>query len=156
MAGVGIEVEIDEEMRRIIEALHRASAPKMLKLAQFAGEELKVISEEAFREENDPSTGKKWKSIEPRKKQAKSPGSTHPILTDYGQLRRSLIYDAFPDGSMLFGSNIVYSRIHQEGGQTGRNHRTKIEPRPFIGVPKGFDRQILDDPAIQKLLGIEP
>jgi phage virion morphogenesis protein len=156
MAGTGIDVEFNEqEIKTIIGVLQRASAPKMQKLAQFAGEELQSISKIAFEQEKDPATGKKWKDIKPRKKQARSPGSTHPILTDYGQLRRSLVYDAFPDGSVLFGSPMVYSRVHQEGGRAGRNHSTKIEQRPFLGVPKDFDRKILSDPAILKLLGVK-
>jgi phage virion morphogenesis protein len=155
MAGAGIEVELNEqEIQSIINALNKASQARLKKLAQVAGEALAAASTNAFEQEKDPTTGKKWKSIKPRKKQARSPGSTHPILTDYGHLRRSLIYEAFPDGSVLFGSNVIYSRIHQEGGKAGRNRSAKIEPRPFLGVPKNFERRLFTDPAIQELLGL--
>ena len=156
MAGAGLDVELDEqEIQAIIDALRRASTAKLLKIAQFAGEKLLAISEKAFEQEQNPATGEKWQDLKkPRGKRARSPGSTAPILTDYGQLKRSLIYEAFSDGSVLFGTNMVYSRIHQKGGKAGRGHRATIPARPFLGVPDGFDRKILADPVIQRLLGL--
>ncbi|MDR0402031.1 MAG: phage virion morphogenesis protein, partial [Treponema sp.] len=81
-----------------------------------------------------------------------------------------------PDGSVIVGSNMVYSRIHQEGGKTGAHiikprHKkalafkgivrrlvkhpgSDIPARPFLGVPKDFERQFFDDPAIKELLGM--
>jgi len=29
-----------------------------------------------------------------------------------------------------------------------------IPARPYLGVPRGFDRRLLEDPAVQKLLGL--
>ncbi|MDR0760444.1 MAG: phage virion morphogenesis protein [Treponema sp.] len=179
MAGAGIlKAEYnDSEFQAILNALSKAAMPDLRKIAAFAGAELKDISHGAFKKEADPVTGIKWKDIKPRDKEAKSPGSTGTILQDYGQLKRSLTWEAYPDGSVIFGSNMVYARIHQQGGKTraheivpyhakalyfnGRFARKVKHPgslipaRPYMGVPQDFDRRILNDPEILKLLGLE-
>jgi phage virion morphogenesis protein len=33
-----------------------------------------------------------------------------------------------------YGSDIIYSAIHQFGGLTGRGHKVEIPARPFLGV----------------------
>jgi len=153
MAGAGIvKAEYnDSEIQNILNALSKASMPNLLAIAEFAGGELDYISKKAFEQEKDPIDEKKW---EPLKKPRRD-GSTNPILNYGGQLKRSLIFNAFPDGSVIFGSNMIYARIHQEGGQAGRGNKANIPARPYMGVPKDFDRRILGDPAVQKLLGLE-
>lgn len=106
----------------------------------------------------------------------KRTGSTTPVLSDRGTLKRSIIFDAFPDGSVIIGSNLVYARIHQESGKTSphtikpRNAKalsflgiyrklvhhpgSDIPARPFFGVPKDFERDFFDDPAIKDALGM--
>ena len=168
MAGTGIiKVKYDSEYRRILDALEKASMPRLLDLALFAGGKLDGISKKAFEDEKDPVTGIKWKEIQPRRKKSRrkkadnskkqsrarrkkesTEGATHPILRDGGQLYRSLDYEAFPDGSVIYGSNMVYARVHQKG-------HGAIEARPYIGIPKDFDRQLLSDPAVLKCLGLE-
>ncbi|MDR1587303.1 MAG: phage virion morphogenesis protein [Treponema sp.] len=155
MAGAGIEVKLDSEYQKILDALKKAGSPELQKLANFAGADLQDISGEAFKKEADPVTGIKWKAIKPRGKQAKRRGSTDSILQDHGQLKRSLTWEAYPDGSVIFGSNMVYARIHQQGGQAGRGHTSLIPARPYMGVPQDFDRRILNDPAVLELLGLE-
>jgi phage virion morphogenesis protein len=155
MAGAGIEVTIDEHSyKEILDALSKASMPDLEAIARFAGSELSDISAKAFKSESDPVSGAKWAAIEPRGKSAKHPGTTSPILQDRGRLFDSLTYQAFGDGSVIFGSNMVYARIHQEGGATGRGHKSLIEARPYMGVPQDFDRRILNDPKILDLLGL--
>jgi phage gpG-like protein len=174
MAGVGVEVKLDEQYQVILDALRKASAPDLKGVAGFAGAKLKEVSAGAFKNESDPVTGAKWPSL----KYPRANGKTHPILRDGFHLRRSLHWQEFGDGSVLFGSNVVYSRIHQEGGKTGAHeirprHKkalrfngryaakaqhpgSEIPARPYMGVPKDFDRTVLTDPAILKLLGIAP
>jgi len=153
MAGAGIvHAEYnDSEFQSIIDALSKASMPDLKKIAEFAGFELDYISKKAFEQEKEPVDGKNWESL----KEPRSDGSTNPILNYGGQLKRSLMFEAFPDGSVIFGSNMIYARIHQQGGQAGRGNKTTIPARPYMGVPKDFDRRILSDPAVQKLLGLE-
>jgi phage virion morphogenesis protein len=150
MAGAGIEVTLDKEYEQILQALSKASMPDLKAIADFAGAELLDISMKAFADQADPVNGAAWQAL----KKPRADGSLTPILDDHGQLKRSLIYEGFPDGSVIFGSNMVYARIHQKGGTTGRGGKTKIPARPYMGVPADFDRRILNDPAIIDLLGM--
>jgi phage gpG-like protein len=172
-----VGVEFDGEYEKIIEALHKASMPALQQIAHAGGLALKDVSKKAFAEGADPATGAKWASLKnPRGPLAKSPGSTSPVLVDRGTLRRSINFEAFSDGSVIIGSNLVYAGIHQEGGKTKahdikpRNKKalkflgiyrklvhhpgSDIPARPFLGVPKDFERQFFDDPKIKELLGM--
>jgi phage gpG-like protein len=138
-----------------------------LQIAEAGGIALEKVSQKAFDDRADPATGAKWAD--------KADGSPATLYRG-GALRRSIISNAFPDGSVILGSNLVYAGIHQEGGTTkaheikARNKKalsfngivrksvkhpgSKIPARPFMGVPRDFERQFFDDPAIQKALGI--
>jgi phage virion morphogenesis protein len=155
MAGAGFfQALYDEaEFKEILEALSKASDPKLEQLAWFMGEELRDISETAFEREADPVTGKKWKTIKPRGEWASEPGSITTILRDHGILHASLTHNDSAEGT-IFGSHMVYARIHQEGGQAGRGRKTAIPARPYMGVPKDFDRSVFEDPAVLDLLGL--
>jgi phage virion morphogenesis protein len=150
MAGAGIvKVKYDEsEFQTIIDALSKAAAPKLHKIAEAAGAELHYISTKAFEKEKDPVTGDSWEPL-------KRPNKSGKIL--HGKpyhLRRTLDWNAFPDGSVIFGSNMEYARIHQMGGEAGKGKKANIPARPYMGVPKDFDRRFLNDPAILELLGL--
>ena len=169
MAGAGIEVRFDGEYQKIIEALQKASMPALQRIAHEGGKALKDVSLEAFANEADPATGAKWA---PRKDKS----ITRKLLVGRGTLRKTISFNAFPDGSVIIGSNLVYSRIHQEGGQTkaheikARNEKalkflgiyrksvkhpgSSIPARPYLGVPKDFERRFFDDPKIKELLGM--
>ena len=177
MAGAGLEVKFDNEYEKIIAALHRASMPALQRIAHAGGQALQAVSKKSFAEQADPATGAKWAPLKnPRGELAKNPGSTSPILTDRETLRRSIIFEAFPDGSVILGSNLVYARIHQEGGTTraheirprnkkalrfngicrrlARHPGSTVPARPYLGVPKDFERRFFDDPKIRELLGM--
>ena len=151
MAGAGIlKAEYsDNEFQEIIDALKKASSPDLASIADFAGAELHRISIKAFENEKDPVAEKSWKPL----KAPRPNGDTNPILNYGGQLKRSLTWEAFQDGSVIFGSNMVYAGVHQYGGEAGRGKKSLIPARPYMGVPKDFDRRILNDPAILELLG---
>jgi phage gpG-like protein len=177
MAGAGIEVRLDEEYQKIAAALQKASAPNLQRIAHAGGKALAEIAKATFVKGADPATGAKWAPLKnPRGPLAKKPGSTSPVLYDRGTLQKTISFNAFPDGSVIIGSNLVYSKIHQEGGKTGAHvikprHKkalafkgivrrliqhpgSDIPARPFLGVPKDFERQFFDDPAIKELLGM--
>jgi len=150
MAGAGIVyAEYDNaEFQAILDALSKAAMPDMKAIADFAGGELAYISEKAFEKEKDPVTEKNWEPL-------KSPNKSGKILQGKPyHLKRSLIWESFPDGSVVFGSNVEYARVHQQGGQAGRDLKANIPARPYMGVTKDFDRRILNDPAVLKLLGL--
>jgi phage virion morphogenesis protein len=150
VAGAGIlKAKYDgAEIQAIIDALGKASMPKLLEIAESAGAELAYISEKAFEHEKDPVSGKKWEAL-------KAPNASGKILQGKPcHLKRTLIWQGFPDGSVVFGSNVEYARIHQMGGNAGRGKKSKIPARPYMGVPKDFDRNFLNDPKILELLGL--
>ena len=81
-----------------------------------------------FENERSPE-GIKWQSLSParikqRKKRSKK--GHFKILSDTGELRRSVAYQAFKN-RVIFGSNLIYAATHQFG-------RGKIPARPFLGV----------------------
>jgi phage gpG-like protein len=173
MAGAGLEATFDGEYEKIIEALRKASMPALQRIAHAGGQALWNISKEAFQKTADPATGAKWAELKYPESKRKNQGR---ILYLGGGLFRSINFNAFPDGSVIIGSNLVYSRIHQEGGKTKaheirpRNQKalkflgiyrklvrhpgSDIPARPYLGVPKDFERQFFDDPKIKKLLGM--
>lgn len=55
------------------------------------------------------------------------------ILTASGQLRKSLQTESSGSAATV-GSNKKYARIHQEGGNAGRNLASKIPARPFLNI----------------------
>jgi phage virion morphogenesis protein len=142
----------------------------MKKIAAFAAAELHDISNTAFEQEADPATGAKWQ----KRKSPRSDGSTRPLLRHHSILYASLVDLCFADGRAVLGSNMVYARIHQEGGKTaahdmrpvhakalrfngrfaGKVHHpgSTLPARPYMGIPKDFDRPILTDPYILDLL----
>jgi phage gpG-like protein len=175
MAGAGIEVKYDSGFSKILEALEKASMPDLEAIAGFMGGELHDISNTAFQKRADPVTGEGWADL-------KYPYNGEKKST----LRRGGILFASRDwitegGTVIYGSNMEYARIHQEGGKTkaheikARNRKglsfagrdgtrvarksvkhpgSEIAARPYMGVPKDFDRRLLEDPAVLKLLGL--
>jgi phage gpG-like protein len=168
MGGAVIEASLNK-YQAIIEALSKASMPDMKKIADFAAAELHDISNTAFEKEADPVTGAKWKPL-------KSPRPNGSILRHHSILYQSLVHLGFADGKAVLGSNMVYARIHQEGGKTAaheirpvhakalrfnghfakkvRHPGSTIPARPYMGIPQDFDRRFLNDPYILDLLNM--
>jgi len=65
------------------------------------------------------------------------------ILTLSGQLRKSVQSES-DKTTALVGSNKVYARIHQEGGDAGRNHASKIPARPFLNIRPKLEQDVND------------
>ncbi|MDR1149651.1 MAG: phage virion morphogenesis protein [Spirochaetaceae bacterium] len=155
MAGAGIEVKLDGEYQKITEALQKASSPALSQIAHAGGRALKNVSKEAFQKQAGPATGEKWAALGNPEAKEKNAGR---ILYLGGQLFRSVSMNAFPDGSAIVSSNMVYARIHQEGGKTKahdirprnakalrfngicrrlvRHPGPEIPARPCLGAPK--------------------
>jgi phage virion morphogenesis protein len=171
MGGSVIEAIFDQ-YQEILDFLAKAAKPDIKKIAGFAASELHDISNTAFEQEADPVTGEKWKKL----KSPRSDGTTTSILRHHSTLYGSLTDQGFADGRAVLGSNMVYARIHQEGGKTaahdirpvqGRALRfngrfasrvhhpgSTIPARPYMGIPKDIDRRILNDPYILDLLNM--
>lgn len=72
------------------------------------------------------------------------------ILQVLGHLKGSIHQVAGRD-QVEVGSNLIYARIHQEGGKAGRGHKVTIPPRPFLGLDDGDTNMIVE--KLQAYLG---
>lgn len=54
-------------------------------------------------------------------------------LVDTARLRASISFSAAPLEAHV-GSNVVYARIHQLGGQAGRGRKITLPARPYLGL----------------------
>lgn len=130
---------------RIIAYLERLAAAGFLNKAVFnaIGEELLLSTDERFDKETAPD-GRPWEPLNAEYAAWKREfhGSDR-ILKLRGYLRNTLRYQA-TDVSVAIGSNRVYSAIHQFGGQAGRNHKTTIPARPYLGLSDDDVEAILE------------
>ncbi len=65
------------------------------------------------------------------------------ILTDSGDLRRSIVHKADSMG-VTIGSTKEYAAIHQFGGQCGRGRSVTIPARPYLMLQDGDHEKIVD------------
>ena len=79
-------------------------------------------------------------AMPPSKAAGKRGGKT---LIDKHNLYDSYVYQLPTDGIEI-GSAKVYAAIHHFGGTTGRGGKTKITPRPVLGVSEKQERAIGD------------
>jgi phage virion morphogenesis protein len=149
-AQVGVQLEGFEEIGRFFA---RLDAFDKKKLADFVGAELADEAEQAFQDQKDPVTGTSWPELAASTLAKKGGGGTK--LVRRGHLRRSIGAQGFPDGSVLVGNRMVYSRIHQEGGKTGRGGSVTMPQRRFLGYNEQFLTRIYEDGAVRKILGFE-
>jgi phage virion morphogenesis protein len=155
MAGAGIELNLDKDFQAILNALANMSNPNKQRLLDFMGKELWDISEQAFQNEADPNTGTKWEPLKkPRGEKAATPGTTRPVLNDSGRLVESIHRELLHD-TVMVGSNMEYAATHQYGSDTGWRG-SRIPSRPYLGKPADFERRLLDDPVVLRLLGLAP
>jgi phage gpG-like protein len=144
-----------------------ATAFQKEEFAEFVAGEAKAITEKAFSEEKDPVTGAAWPAhsdatfwIYSGRGSKKATGGSKAVralngalLVQRGQLKSSIGTETFPDGSVLIGSNKVYSRIHNEGGRMNGMIKSVMPQRRFLGVDSGFFSRVFEDNAVRKLFG---
>lgn len=117
------------------------------------GERMLRHTEKSFTKETSPE-GKKWKAVgEKTAARKRNP----KILTEQGEaggLRGTLAYSLEGMDALLVGANKPYARIHQLGGEAGRNKAVKIPARPYLGISAEAEADILDviSRAIKKSL----
>lgn len=136
MIGYKVTISGDEAVQKALTAV-AARVQDMTPLMRQVAQVLKFASEEAFEGEKNASTGASWTRLAPATVRSyvtktKRRGE-HPILQVTGRLAASLttmVGKAFA----LIGTNVVYAAIHQFGGFAGRNLRTQIPARPYIGL----------------------
>jgi len=135
MSGVILRAEITDNGIRAkltaLIALGRNPADAMRDIATYG----ESSTRERFRMQIGPD-GNRWK---PSLRVQLNGGKT---LTKDGHL--SAITSRSSSKIAEWGSNRIYAAIHQLGGNAGRGLRSKIVPRPYLGVNDENDSDILD------------
>jgi phage virion morphogenesis protein len=110
------------------------------------GERMRFSIEENFRTGGRPSG---WKSLAPAtvRARARIGKGPKPILIMSARLKNSITYK--PDSTGLtVGTNVIYARIQQLGGETGRGGKVRIPARPYLVVQESdlayFRKRILE------------
>lgn len=94
----------------------------MQKFWHSVGEYMKKRTiQECFEKEQSPD-GVKWKPLSEARHKERSKKGSYKILSDTGELRRSIRYRAF-NNYVIIGSNLKYARIHQFGGKITITHK---------------------------------
>jgi len=120
----------DEDVTAALGRLARMRS-NMAPVFQSIAQELLAETMENFERQGRPQwAGLKPATIKRRTKQGTWPGM---ILHESGAggLKSSISTDSGSDFARV-GSNKKYAAIHQFGGQAGRGHRIKIDPRPYL------------------------
>lgn len=130
MAGM----KLTGDWGKLAEALTDALAVDWRGVHAEIGEYLVSDTGRRFKTERDPK-GAKWKKS---KRAAAEGGKT---LTDKAILRRGIKMKA-THRRVDVGFNIIYGRIHNLGGRTGRDRKVKMPKRQFLGINHRNRREI--------------
>jgi len=142
MAGFGIEVKVTDTASKGL--LRLALAGKDMKPAFVAMvDHMELATRKRFDTETAPD-GQRWKANAPGTKKF----SIKKVLHGESLLLRDLFEHVIDNQGFTFGSNRMYARIHQLGGEAGpKAHRIKLAARPFLGVnasdSKVFEEEIV-------------
>ena len=128
----GSEFTLDtKELERLKQAFMRASMFNVDALLHGIGVQEEGEIKERFESKQDPQ-GKRWKDWS-EKTERKSGAS---ILQQSGRLKESVGFESSPQG-ILWGSTLIYARIHQQGGKAGRGRKVTIPERHYLGIGEG-------------------
>lgn len=136
-----IEIKIDnKELNQVLDKLFEKTTDLKPLMKSIAGTMADSV-EENFKQEGRPEWTKlKESTIKVRTQKGYWPGK---ILQMRGELAAS-ITSAYDESSATVGSNKEYARIHQLGGDAGRNKKTKIEARPYLKLAKNHEEKIIN------------
>jgi phage virion morphogenesis protein len=93
-----------------------------------------------FETESGPD-GAKWVGLAATTLARRGPGAK--ILRDKVHLYDSVTHKVEGVHSVSIGSNKVYARVHQLGGQAGRGRKVTIPARPYLGVSDAGKKEIV-------------
>jgi len=136
-SGLSLKVEV-KDFKEADRFLFRFSSSRLRDLARVAGVEFVKISRAAFDSQKDPFDDSSWKASVKRK----SGGST---LRDTSRPMRSVTSRA-EWNSALVGSHLVYARMYQEGGRTGRGGSVEILLRRYLNQDKSGAESFMNTP----------
>ena len=135
------EIKIDnKELNQVLDKLFEKTSDLRPLMKNIAGIMADSV-EENFKQEGRPEWVKlKDSTIKVRTQKVYWPGK---ILQMRGELAAS-ITSKYDESSAIVGTNKEYARIHQLGGDTGRNKKTKLEARPYLSLVESDYQKIID------------
>lgn len=153
MSGVSISVTVvDQETRRAFDTLSvvmRSTQPVM----HAIGVALVGSTHQRFVTQTDPD-GQAWQALNPEYAKGKR---NSRILTESGRLRDSINAQAGRD-EVRIGTNVIYGRIHQEGGTIEAKNASHLffrmgdrfvqvdsvtlPARPYLGISRDDEAEI--------------
>jgi phage virion morphogenesis protein len=144
VAGVSISTITDDTVSAELSKLARRITdidPVLEDMAESNVTETKMRFERA-----EGPDGAKWKGLAAatlaRPGRVRD-GGTARVLQDNRHLFDSVHPQVLSGVGFEVGVSMVYGRIHQLGGQAGRNHAVKIEARPYLGISEAGRKELL-------------
>ncbi len=162
MTGPGFTVSVTLADERVQATLGRlaAAAGDLTPAFDDIGGGLVTSTLRRFETERDP-TGRPWRPLSintiirrigsraktfTKKGDLRKPAARYvaalKILQHRGHLMGGIHHRASRD-AVEVGSDRVYARIHQFGGQAGRGRKVTIPPRPFLGIDGDDEAMVL-------------
>lgn len=130
--GVSIKLSVDDAKVKATFSRVAAALDDLGPLLDDLGSSQVTEVQHRFEEQEGPD-GKRWKPLAASTLARRGPSAK--ILRDKANLYDSITHE--PDakhGAVRVGSNKVYARIHQLGGDAGKGKKVKIPARPYLGV----------------------
>jgi phage virion morphogenesis protein len=144
MAGLSIKLDVTGDLEKFAGRLERLGKPGVKQqLNTQIAQALENSTLERFKTGTDPDGGA-WKPsgrVQAENAKRRKSGKSGKTLVDTGRLRNS-IHSASSDDAAEVGTDVVYARIHQLGGDAGRNHATKLAARPYLGMSADDERVV--------------
>jgi phage virion morphogenesis protein len=111
------------------------------------GEYVKGLAQQAFKDQSDPTTGRRWAPLRPVTLELRrnKNNTSVKILRDAGHLFKSIHKIITGKTTVAVGSDKVYGSMHQYGGTTSPRSMIpgkRIPARPFLGFDKAGGKEI--------------
>lgn len=135
-----IEIKIDnKELNQVLDKLFEKTTDLKPLMKNIAGTMADAVEENFKQEGRTEWTKLKDSTIKLRTQKGYWPGK---ILQMRGELAASITSN-YDESSAIVGTNKEYARIHQLGGDAGRNKKTKIKARPYLKLDEKDLNKIL-------------
>ncbi len=142
--GGGVVIDLKADDRQVAKALdalwHNLSPPEIKEVLDEIGASNVTETQMRFEAETDPQ-GRPWQGLAASTLQKRRQANPR-ILRDQANLYDSITHRVGSNSAEV-GTNRVYARIHQLGGVAGRGKKTKIPARPYLGVSREGQKEIL-------------
>lgn len=143
---IGVSVTLDDEAIRRALGRVQGRARNLAPMLDEIGAAMVLSTQVRFEQQRGPD-GKAWRPLAASTLELREArgASTPRILRDGGELYDSITHtvQGGAEASVAWGSNRIYSRIHQLGGPAGRGGKVTIAARPFLGLDDADREEIL-------------